>query len=206
MKAPVMIMEIVATRDPVPQCGEDSLPSRHHTFLKLSVVAMPEDHGVKALPESIPGEIRHLSGNNLLGAAHILLTDLGTPAGDRPKQGQGQEPLQNEECPAPKNPPQAEITMVCLIHQIAMTDKGLFPAQIKGRPVFIDVHTLEAGEIPGQEKIVIALTEMNGNAPGLEVLQYGDDFPESRVYLIPAAEPEIEEIPEDKKMIEDRDP
>jgi len=65
---------------------------------------------------------------------------------------------------------------------------------------------LEAGEIPGQEKIVIALTEMNGNAPGLEVLQYGDDFPESRVYLILAAEPEIEEIPEDKKMIEDRDP
>ena len=81
MKAPVMIMEIVATRYPVPQCGEDSLPSRHHTFLKLSVVAMPEDHGVKALPESIPGETRHLSGNNLLGAAHILLTDLGTPAG-----------------------------------------------------------------------------------------------------------------------------
>jgi len=96
--------------------------------------------------------------------------------------------------------------MVLIIDQIAVTDEGLLPVQIQDRPVFIDAHAMKVGEIPGQEKIVIALADMNGNTPGLEVLQYGDDFLESRVYLFPAAEPEIEEIPEDKKMIEDRNP
>lgn len=91
--------------------------------------------------------------------------------------------------------------MIIYIHQIAMAQEHFSIFQNEPGPVLIHVHAEKIGEVRFHEKIVVALTEMNGDALSLEARQYADDIPESRIDFPPATEPEIEKIPGNEKMI-----